>query len=1859
MARAITIQKGDDASIAIVLENPDGSAYDATGSTLTLTVRKNARATPVITKPVSSFTSGGSHATIVLTKMDLTLDVRAWRYELALVDGAGNRKTSGLNIFYVTENDAQSSSVNVIVGDNNIEVALTVTPAIAGSGVPAGGATGQVLTKQSNLDLDDVWANAPVTSVAGRGGMVTLTKADIGLSNVDNTSDANKPVSAATQIALNAKVQIGGDLGGTIANPLVIRRRSIKVVSRLSPLPGDFHCSSYATDTLAINSAIAAAAVLGDGTAVELGDGAFVLAGSTTPTLLGSIIPSNNVDVYGQGELRTKLALTSGAQFSFIDSKSVYSISNPWTNSTWSDMEIDGSNADFDYAGGSKGFDGHGIVNVNILRCYIHDTTASGMGLDYPYNCKIQDNTIVRCGWIGKRVITAASWSVSVITFTTATAHGYTGSAKAAGILTASGSIADGDTVTLGIVVYTFKNTLTGAAYEINIGGSTANALANLKKAVSLTGIGGTDYGTGTLIHQLIVGGTVTGTTLALAAKNFGTGGNALATATTSAGASFGAATLLGGTTGNSIVVGLMQPIGYNGIYNISTVIDATHFTIDASINNTGLLNLGFDPGTATVFGLAGTFNVGCNGVGIASGGLVEESVLVSGNFCWGNKNNNYLIEANAATTGVNASYILSNNWSGFAGQAGYRNTGARNVKLDNSYDYGSRFGAYIDAFPIAKTITGASWSAGVAIFTTSTAHGYTPGRNLAITAMLNTAYNGYYAIISTPTTTTFTVAIAADPGTATFDPNSSTPKATNINSPTAGTQFSDFHSVGAGLYGVLVDQYCDDYLLSDVVIENPGHYGIYAQAGNSSISGKVYGAGRDGVRIVSGGSYWPITDIDLGGLHSYDNGKLITGDGVVISSTASTPINNLTAPGLHAFDDQITPTQRYGILVTSGGSYKNISLAGALAYGNNTQDISIQSTSDTIYVNNNVGLNPLGKVTLGNVSGTVTFDAKKGSYFTATLTGNMTAVFLLSTTGIIVGTKITLVLKQDATGGRTLTLPGNSASRQGGPPTLSTTPNAVDMLSYSWDGSVWQEETRDLATNNYVDTTTAQTIAATKTIYKTGTTSELIINADTGQVEQLRLRKNAADDWVMKSTSGSDLVFLNSNGSVNSMVIRNSSNRVDFANGIYLPEISDMAGTPTGLYIFSDTSGNFKLKLANSHFLSLVTTGITSDRALTLPDATDTLVGRATTDTVTGAKTFNAGKLLDKGSRVFDVRAYGALCDGSTDDTTAIQAALTAAASAGAGQVFIPSTSVVTNLTIDSYVELTGASTGVILQAKTGATGYMLALTTPSTTQRVAVRNITFKPNKTGLGGINFDNTGFGSLTDPLHELENVIVTNSVNDAFHFDNSQREIKVSHCKAYFTTTGYGFYLGAGCTDGRFTNCTVGTSTSHGFEIIGNNNSLVGCKAFWCGYNGSTWGTTQNGFHLNGCAYITMASCSGQQNALHGLSLESSTRCAIVGCEFDTNSAGTSTGVGINTYWSTYCSISGNTGSNNGILSPGAQKYGLQVDGTQTGTVFFGNAITGTSGDFGYVSGSGYMLIGPSIADFSGIPTKLNDVTQFALAGATSGATTITPPAIASGTLTLPSATDTLVGKATVDALSNKDLSSSTNIFPQGASLLDRVRKQPVLFNDFLIASAATSTDPFTATLIASGTINVPTLNSTVAHPGVTRLRSSTTTNSGVLIGTNSAQILLGGGEVCEFVLRLETLALSTFRLGFLDTSTNADATDGVYVEIDSSGVATGKTASNTTRSSTSTTYTMSASTWYRINVTVNSTSLVTFSIYNDSGTLLWSDTLTTNIPTASGRDTGMGLVCTNSGTSVADLVNLDYMALSFSSARTR
>lgn len=97
-----------------------------------------------------------------------------------------------------------ATSVNGQLADMEDELALLGTP-FSGSYLDLTDKP-TIPTQTSQLTNNSGFlTSAPVASVAGKTGTVTLVKGDVGLGNVDNTSDANKPVSTATQTALDGK----------------------------------------------------------------------------------------------------------------------------------------------------------------------------------------------------------------------------------------------------------------------------------------------------------------------------------------------------------------------------------------------------------------------------------------------------------------------------------------------------------------------------------------------------------------------------------------------------------------------------------------------------------------------------------------------------------------------------------------------------------------------------------------------------------------------------------------------------------------------------------------------------------------------------------------------------------------------------------------------------------------------------------------------------------------------------------------------------------------------------------------------------------------------------------------------------------------------------------------------------------------------------------------------------------------------------------------------------------------------------------------------------------------------------------------------------------------------------------------------------------------------------------------------------------------------------------------------------------------------------------------------------------------------------------------------------------------------
>lgn len=84
-----------------------------------------------------------------------------------------------------------SDIININVAEVSEEVTINVTPNVIEVNITQSSGTG----------------GGAVDSVNGQTGIVVLDKTNIGLGNVDNTSDANKPISTATQTILNKKME--------------------------------------------------------------------------------------------------------------------------------------------------------------------------------------------------------------------------------------------------------------------------------------------------------------------------------------------------------------------------------------------------------------------------------------------------------------------------------------------------------------------------------------------------------------------------------------------------------------------------------------------------------------------------------------------------------------------------------------------------------------------------------------------------------------------------------------------------------------------------------------------------------------------------------------------------------------------------------------------------------------------------------------------------------------------------------------------------------------------------------------------------------------------------------------------------------------------------------------------------------------------------------------------------------------------------------------------------------------------------------------------------------------------------------------------------------------------------------------------------------------------------------------------------------------------------------------------------------------------------------------------------------------------------------------------------------------------
>lgn len=132
----------------------------------------------------------------------------------------------------------------------------------------------------------------------------------------------------------------------------------------------------------------------------------------------------------------------------------------------------------------------------------------------------------------------------------------YRGESAASDILTASGGISAGEVVSIDSVFYEYTAGgvdvgtplgTVGDPYLVALGAGTEEALTNLRNAMNLAGVPGTDYSTATQINVNVEGETNTATDLIVRARVIGPGGNTIPVTETGVNLSWATPTLEGG----------------------------------------------------------------------------------------------------------------------------------------------------------------------------------------------------------------------------------------------------------------------------------------------------------------------------------------------------------------------------------------------------------------------------------------------------------------------------------------------------------------------------------------------------------------------------------------------------------------------------------------------------------------------------------------------------------------------------------------------------------------------------------------------------------------------------------------------------------------------------------------------------------------------------------------------------------------------------------------------------------------------------------------------------------------------------------------------------------------------------------------------------------------------------------------------------------------------------------------------------------------------------------------------------------------------------------------------------------------
>ena len=894
------------------------------------------------------------------------------------------------------------SSVKVLASEAEM---LALSSAVIGSVVIRTDESKNYVLSQSNPAVRANWVQlltpaAPVQSVNGKTGTVAISSTDLGLENVQNTSDADKVISTRTQTALDTKVD------KVTGKNLSTNDYTTAEKTKLAAITGITDLASAVTGVLSVANGGTGAATL---TGLVKGTGASALTVAVAGT-----------------DYQAPISLTTTGTGAATLSGTVLNIPTPSVSSTLTAGSISGTVA---VANGGTGTTTlTGLIKGNGTSAL----TAAVAGTDYQRPITLTTTGTGAATLSGTTLNIPASDGLSKLTTTTKTLSDPFDFGSSTGFQNGPLDVSTDQNLATGPEVLKVNASgIANVGFGIknlysNTTGS-ANTSVGFKALYSNTsGQNNSSFGTYSLYYNTTGSYNSSFGSLALLSNTTGSANSAfgewsmLKNTTGSNNTAYGANSLNSNTTGdNNSAIGLSALLNNTSGGNNSAVGYAALLNNTSGSNNVALgLNASQSNTTGNGNIALGKFALLSNTTGSFNTAIGTDADVNSNNL-----SNTIAIGYGARVSASNTIQLGADGNSYITNGVTYTPPAITNVRTTGTLTLGAVTYPNTHAASSGQvltslgsgTLTWTSASGGVSSVGSISGTSNVNGATISGTTLTLTPANASYGGIVTTGVQTFT-------GTKTFSTD------IYVNGLTVGRGNSSKANNYAYGYAVLS-------------VNTTGNY-------NNAFGHQALTANTTGQQNSAFGEY--VLPKNIGGNYNTAMGTMALRD-------------NTSGSGNTGFGQQALLTNSTGSNNTAIGNLADVAtsaLTNATAIGNG----AIVSSSNTIQLGNAAvtNVNTSGAITAKNyvltvpstitAAATTTIDMSTGNIFKISLGANITTLTL---NNITAGTFI-LEFIQDATGSRTVAFPVGWKWSGGAAPTITTTATKTDIVTIVYDGSTY-----------------------------------------------------------------------------------------------------------------------------------------------------------------------------------------------------------------------------------------------------------------------------------------------------------------------------------------------------------------------------------------------------------------------------------------------------------------------------------------------------------------------------------------------------------------------------------------------------------------------------------------------------------------------------------------------------------------------------------------------------------------------------------------------------------------------------------